>query len=172
MRNLLFAASALLVAGCSTFDFGEGGDAPATPATPAAAQVGQATGQSSWWWPFGGDDAEPGTTGGAPQLGVNAYLWRATLDTLTFMPLASEDPLGGVIITDWYSAPENPNERMKVTAYILDRRLRADALKVAVFRQTRTNAGWTDVAVNPETPVRLENAILTRARELHLSLVQ
>ena len=170
MRNFLFAASALIVAACSTIGLGGGGGQPA-PAQAQAAAIGDSSVQSSWWWPFGGDDA-PGTTAGVPQLGVNAYLWRATLDTLTFMPLASEDPLGGVIITDWYSGPENPNERMKVTAYILDRRLRADALKVAVFRQARTTEGWVDVAVNPETPVRLENAILTRARELHLSLVQ
>jgi hypothetical protein len=169
MRNFLFAASALIVAACSTIGLGGGGQ-PA-PAQAQAAAIGDSAGQSSWWWPFGGGDA-PGATADVPQLGVNAYLWRATLDTLTFMPLASEDPLGGVIITDWYSAPENPNERMKVTAYILDRRLRADALKVAVFRQARTVEGWVDVAVNPETPVRLENAILTRARELHLSLVQ
>src|SRR5687768_14926736 len=138
MRNFLFAASALIVAGCSTIGLG-GGDPAPSPAQAAA--IGDSAGQSSWWWPFGGDDAPTGT-GGAPQLGVNAYLWRATLDTLTFMPLASEDPLGGVIITDWYSAPENQNERMKVTAYILDRRLRADALKVAVFRQARTTEGW------------------------------
>jgi hypothetical protein len=169
MRNFLFAASALIVAACSTIGLGGGGQPQPAPAQAAA--IGASTGQSSWWWPFGNDDA-PGTTTDVPQLGVNAYLWRATLDTLTFMPLASEDPVGGVIITDWYSAPENPNERMKVTAYILDRRLRADALKVAVFRQARTTEGWVDVAVNPETPVRLENAILTRARELHLSLVQ
>jgi hypothetical protein len=71
-----------------------------------------------------------------PQLGVNAYLWRATLDTLNFMPLASADPVGGVVISDWYAAPEKPDEHMKVTVYILDRRLRADAVKVNVFRQT------------------------------------
>jgi hypothetical protein len=169
MRKFLIAASALIVAACGTF--GGGNDAP-TPAAGATATIGTSTGGgNAWWWPFGGDE-EAGTTPDVPQLGVNSYLWRATLDTLNFMPLTSEDPLGGVIITDWYSAPENPNERMKVTAYILDRRLRADALKVAVFRQARTTEGWVDVAVNPETPVRLENAILTRARELHLSLVQ
>jgi hypothetical protein len=131
--------------------------------------VGTASSGGSFFGLFGGAD-EPATD--SPQLGVNAYLWRATLDTLTFMPLASEDPVGGVIITDWYSAPENQNERMKVTAYILDKRLRADALKVAVFRQTRTANGWADAQTNPDTAVKVENAILTRARQLHLASTQ
>jgi len=102
-------------------------------------------------------------------LGVNSYLWHATLDTLAFMPLASADPFGGVIITDWYSAPADPNERMKVTIYILDRRLRADGIKIAVFRQTHTGDTWADAQVNPQTATKLEDAILTRARELRLA---
>ena len=167
MRILLLAACACLVAGCSVF--GGSANNAAAPAT-ASANVGSSGGGGFSLWPFGGSDDENEVDG--PQLGVNAYLWRAALDTLDFMPLGSADPVGGVIITDWYSAPENQNERMKVTVYILDRRLRADALKVAVFRQARTTEGWVDAAVNAETPVRLENAILTRARELHLSLVQ
>jgi hypothetical protein len=100
---------------------------------------------------------------------VNSYLWHATLDTLSFMPLASADPFGGVIITDWYSAPSNPNERLKVTIYILDRRLRADGIRIAVFRQSRSNEGWVDSTVNAETATKLEDAILTRARELRLA---
>ncbi|HEX4159350.1 MAG TPA: DUF3576 domain-containing protein [Rhizomicrobium sp.] len=119
-------------------------------------------------------DMTTGTTAisgnsGRITLGVNSYLWHATLDTLAFMPLASADPYGGVIITDWYSAPSNPNERMKLTIYILDRRLRADGLKVAVFRQTRSNEGWVDAEVNSQTATKLEDAILTRARELRLA---
>ena len=106
---------------------------------------------------------------GRVTLGVNSYLWHATLDTLSFMPLASADPFGGVIITDWYSAPEDPNERMKVTIYILDRRLRADGLKISVFRQTHSADGWVDAQVNPDTAIKLEDAILTRARELRLA---
>jgi hypothetical protein len=102
-------------------------------------------------------------------LGVNSYLWHASLDTLSFMPLKSADPFGGVIITDWYSAPAAPNDRMRVTVYILDRRLRADGLKVTVFRQSLGPQGWMDAAVNPETAVKLEDAILTRARELRLA---
>lgn len=102
-------------------------------------------------------------------LGVNSYLWHASLDTLSFLPLQSADPFGGVIITDWYSAPQAPNERMRVTVYILDRRLRADGLKVVVFRQTKAAAGWADAQVNADTSTKLEDAILTRARELRLA---
>ena len=113
----------------------------------------------------------PQAEAGGGALGVNAYLWRGALDTLSFMPLASADPFGGVIITDWYSAPSDLNERMKVTIYILDRRLRADGIKIAVFRQIRSNEGWTDATVNAETATKLEDAILTRARELRLASV-
>lgn len=116
-----------------------------------------------------GSTAITSQSGGRVTLGVNAYLWHASLDTLSFMPLASADPFGGVIITDWYSASENPNERMKVTVYILDRRLRADGLRIAVFRQTRSADGWADAQVNPDTATKLEDAILTRARELRLA---
>ncbi|HWA91467.1 MAG TPA: DUF3576 domain-containing protein [Rhizomicrobium sp.] len=118
-------------------------------------------------------DIDSGTTaiagGTARTVGVNSYLWHATLDTLSFMPLASADPFGGVIITDWYSAPSDPNERVKVTIYILDRRLRADGIKIAVFRQSRSNEGWVDSTVNGDTATKLEDAILTRARELRLA---
>ena len=77
----------------------------------------------------------------APVIGVNGYLWRATLDTLAFMPLQSADPFGGTVITDWYSNPEKPDERFKATVYILDSRLRADGLKVTVFKQVRDAGG-------------------------------
>jgi hypothetical protein len=120
-------------------------------------------------------DADTGTTaisgGTARTVGVNSFLWHATLDTLSFMPLASADPFGGVIITDWYSPPNDLSERMKVTIYILDRRLRADGIRIAVFRQTRSNEGWVDASVNADTANKLEDAILTRARELRLASV-
>jgi hypothetical protein len=102
-------------------------------------------------------------------LGVNSYLWHATLDTLAFMPLASADPFGGVVITDWYVAPNTPDERLKVTIYIMDRSLRADGLKVVVFRQTRVNGNWGDAQASADTAHKLEDAILTRARELRLA---
>jgi hypothetical protein len=109
----------------------------------------------------------------AAQIGVNGYLWRATLDTLKFMPLASADPYGGVIITDWYANPEAPNERLKVTVYILDARLRADGLNVAVFKQNKNAAGeWIDAPSTSQTETDLENSILTRARQLKLSNIK
>ena len=108
--------------------------------------------------------------GANPGIGVNAYLWRATLDTLAFMPLASADPYGGVIITDWYVNPEKTDERFKVTVYILDTRLRADGLNVSVFKQIKGGDGqWVDAASTPQTSIDFENAILTRARQVRLS---
>jgi hypothetical protein len=102
-------------------------------------------------------------------LGVNSYLWHASLDTLSFLPLVSADPFGGVIISEWYVAPTSPDERLKVTIYIMDRALRADALKVVVFRQVRSGAVWQDAAPSPDTAHKLEDSILTRARELRLA---
>ena len=108
--------------------------------------------------------------GDAPSIGVNGYLWRATLDTLSFMPLASADPYGGLIITEWYANPEKADERFKATIYILDTRLRADGLNVAVQKQVKSPDGsWRDQAVNPQTETDLENAILTRARQLRVN---
>jgi hypothetical protein len=108
-----------------------------------------------------------------PVIGVNGFLWRATLDTLAFMPLASADPYGGVIITDWYTNPEKPDERFKCTVYILDSRLRADGLNVAVFKQNRDAQGaWIDAPAAGQTETDIENAILTRARQLRLSNIK
>jgi hypothetical protein len=102
-------------------------------------------------------------------LGVNSYLWHASLDTLSFLPLVSADPFGGVIISEWYVAPSSPDERLKVTVYIMDRSLRADGLKVVVFRQVRNGNAWQDAAPSPDTAHKLEDSILTRARELRLA---
>ena len=114
--------------------------------------------------------ARPGAGGGAPGVGVNSYLWHASLDTVSFMPLASADPFGGVIITDWYSPPQTPDERFKVNVFILNRELRADGVRASVFRQKRDAKGnWVDAPVDKNTPVDLENAILTRARQIRLN---
>ncbi len=118
---------------------------------------------------FSISDAGPEETG---NIGVNAYLWRASLDTLDFMPLESADPWGGVIITDWYAPPETPEERFKVTVYILDTRLRADGVSSAVTREVRNETGeWVTGPVTTDTRIAIENAILTRARELRLSTI-
>jgi Domain of unknown function (DUF3576) len=104
--------------------------------------------------------------GGGAGLGVNAYLWRGALETLSFMPLASADPFGGVIITDWYQPPTGQNERFKATAYILGRQLRADGIRVQVFRQVLQGGQWVDAPVSPTTSADIENKVLARAREL------
>lgn len=101
--------------------------------------------------------------------GSNPYLWRASLDTLQDLPLVAADPLGGTIIYDWKSYPDAMDERIKATVYILDSRLRADGVKVSVFRQTKDGEAWVDGSVDPETGIQLENAILTRARNLKAS---
>lgn len=115
---------------------------------------------------FGGGQKKP--EDGGSGIGVNSFLWRATLDTISFMPLASADPFGGVIITDWYAPPQTPSERFKVTVYILDRVLRADGLRVSVFRQMRQGDAWVDQAAAPATATNMENAILQRAREFRM----
>jgi hypothetical protein len=110
---------------------------------------------------------------GGSGIGVNSFLWRASLDTISFMPLISADPFGGVIITDWYAPPESPGERVKITVYILGRDLRADGIRAAVFRQRRDAGGdWVDAAVEKRTQVELEDAILTRARQLRVAGLQ
>lgn len=104
------------------------------------------------------------------QIGVNSFLWRASLDTLSFMPLASADPYGGLIITDWYANPETPGERFKATVYILDTRLRADGLNVSINREVLgPNGQWTAAPVAAQTELDVENSILTRARQLRLA---
>ena len=106
----------------------------------------------------------------ANAIGVNGYLWRATLDTLAFMPLLSADPYGGVVITDWYVNPEKPDERFKATVYILDSRLRADGLNVTVFKEVANcSGGWVEAPTAAQTATDIENAILTKARQLRLS---
>jgi hypothetical protein len=115
-----------------------------------------------------GKQAPPPVAG----IGVNSYLWRASLDTLAFMPLASADPYGGVIITDWYINPEKPDERFKATVYILDTRLRADGLNVTVFKQIKRADSWIDSTSSNQTQVDIENSILTRARQLRLSNIR
>ena len=105
----------------------------------------------------------------SPNLGVNTYLWRASMETLNFMPLDQVDPFGGVIITDWYANPQVPAERFKANVYILDTNRRADGLKVSIFKQTQTANGWQDANIDADTARQIENAILTRARQLFIA---
>ena len=100
---------------------------------------------------------------------ANPYLWRATLDTMAPLPLTSADALGGLVIYDWKSFDTAPDERIKATVYILDSRLRADGVKVSVYRQVNKDGAWTDAGVDEETGQQLENKILERARLLKAS---
>jgi len=102
-------------------------------------------------------------------IAVNSFLWRASLDTISFMPLASADPFGGVIITDWYSPPDTPNERFKINIFILDRALRSDGVRAKVFKQHLAGDQWQDVSTEEKLHRDLEDAILTRARQLRIS---
>jgi hypothetical protein len=102
-------------------------------------------------------------------IGVNSYLWRASLETLSFMPLTQADSSGGVIVTDWYSNPGNPNERMKVSVSILTQDLRADGLRVAASREVMQNGNWVAAPVQAATVQKLEDIILTKARDLRRS---
>lgn len=103
---------------------------------------------------------------------VNRFLWAASLETLDFLPVATADPISGILLTEWYQNPEAPDERFKVNVYILDTALRADALRVSVFRQERDADGWRDAGVNPATSREIENSILTRARQLRLNQLE
>jgi len=124
----------------------------------------QATAQSRPLIVLGGGNKNTGSQ--ATGIQVNAYLWRATLDTLSFMPLVSADPFGGVIITDWYSPPATPDERFKANAYILSQQMTANAIQVSLFHQVLQNGQWVDAAVDPNTVSGLEDRILSRAADL------
>ena len=167
--RLQFLASLLLVfialLGCNSIEQGD----PIEPGTGSGEALEKylSKERKTVWGGAGlslfGD--EPGDGGGS--LGVNAFLWRASLDTISFMPVNSADPFGGVIITDWHSSATAPNERFKLNIYILGRALRADGIRVAVFRQIFTRNGlWVDTSVPIDTKTKVEDSILTRARQL------
>ncbi len=104
-------------------------------------------------------------------IGINSYLWRAALDTVSFMPLIQTDSNGGVIVTDWYANPKASGERMKLTVTVLDQDLRADALRVAASRQVNQGGTWIDVPVQAATVQKLEDIILTKARDLRRNAI-
>jgi hypothetical protein len=104
-------------------------------------------------------------------IAVNSYLWRAAIDTVSFAPLLQANPNSGVIITDWYTNPRAPGERVKLTVAVLDPDLRADALRVSAARQVNQNGTWVDAPVSAATVQKLEDIILTRARDLRRAAV-
>jgi len=113
-----------------------------------------------------GDDPKPEAPGRRPGIGVSAFLWRASLDVVSSWPISSADPFGGVIITDWYAPPETPRERFKFNIFILGRALRADGVRVSIFKQILTAGGeWQQAVLQTETQTLVENSILTRAQQ-------
>jgi hypothetical protein len=174
-RNGIMAAFALLLGPTLLFGCAYGDPNSQYPGLRRQGQQAPAYGEPSSVFGEGGlnvGNASAPTQdqgGGGAGIGVNSFLWRASLDTMSFMPLVSADPFGGVIITDWYTPPQTPSERFKVNVYILGRTLRADGVRAAVFRQEMQGATWVDAPVAPSTATDLENAILTRARQLRVS---
>ena len=169
--TFLFTAS-VLINGC----FGIGNDDDPVTQTSSLKRVesdtkaGPDKGLLNTWFGINempGDSANSNATG----IRVNGYLWRAALDTISFMPLAQADPFGGTLLTEWYRPPETIGERFKVNVYILDSELRADGLRISVFRQRLDPSGiWLEARVSKDTGTNLENAILKRARQMRIRL--
>jgi Domain of unknown function (DUF3576) len=178
MRLLLLGLTVLAVAGCDSSDGGtlekrSGASGDRTKRDATQGLGGRNREEGSLFGPgglFGTKANQKESTGTG--VAVNAFLWRASLDTINFIPLVSADPFGGVIITDWYTPAESPSERMKVQVTILDRELRADGVRVSVFKQqqaAKAGGSWVDAQVDPRTNTEIENAILTRARQLRIA---
>ena len=171
-KNLLALGVVLALPACAMFssDTAKVG-APATAEQAKKEKIGSISGDKNGFVLFGGKKKQ-GAGEGAGGIGVNAYLWKASIQTISFMPINSADPFGGVIVTDWYSAPEAPNERLKLNVFIMDQELRSDGVRVSVFKQVRQGTTWQDAPVAKETPRGLEDAILTKARQLRVEALQ
>lgn len=166
-RWLWLGMALVTIGGLSGCKHGAEHSYPDGPEERRRAERGKLTGDGLTL--FGGDDRAAAGNIGGPTIGVNRYLWQATLDTFSFMPLASADPFGGVIISDWYEDPQAKGERFKANVIITDTALHANAVKVRIFKQRKNGAmQWEDIAVDPSVPRDMENAILERARELRI----
>ena len=165
----IFATFTLSLVGCGGYYGTESGERVTAPKSHKYERIerrGNILGEDGWDL-LGGDDDNDG--GAGTGIGVNGFLWRATLDTLSFMPIASADPFGGVVLTDWYEDPKVPGERYKINAVILDKRLRADGVNISVFKQRMEGGNWRDADVANSMSRQLEDTILTRARELRIA---
>lgn len=155
----------LLLSACGTISPDAEQSYPKTEEDRRKARLGKITGEEGLILGGASDDDKDA---GKNPLSVNSFLWRATLDTLAFMPISSADPWGGTVLTDWYEDPAAPGERYKLNVLILDRQLRADSLKISAFKQRKTNQGWSDMPTDPTLGRKLEDTVLTRARELRV----
>ena len=162
-KYLLIACFALVLTACGSSDPEEKPTIEAPPPKPISEND---KGVFDW---FSASKDGKSTDERKTSVAVNAYLWRASLDTLSFMPMDNADPFGGTIKTGWYTPAATPNERLRVAVYILDSRLRADALRVSVFKEVKKPSGdWIDATVDPDTVTKLENLILNKARALKI----
>lgn len=157
-KALFFALAIATVAACDARPV----EVERDPLLRAQREQGSIFGDS---FTIGGDN--PGGVAGG--IAVNGYLWRASLDTISFFPMAQVDAHGGVIITEWYALPETPAERYKMTVYILNRELRADGVRVSLFKQVQSGVNWVDAPVSEGAAAKIENSILTRARQLRIN---
>ncbi len=166
------ASVSLIVAGCGSDWPGTFVTSPApgaTPSPPVATSTADPMDTEATLWTVLGLAKRESEQNVGPQTGnaVSPILWRATQDTLHFAGFASEDPMTGLLVTDWYSPPGKPNERLRVSVFVLSRALRSDSLAVTVERQARsTVAEWRDTPVARDVVTGLENAILQRARQI------
>lgn len=165
LLSTLMSCVPLVLTGCGGTDLtpAEGQQAPLSRDETRKSNFGKLFGDSFLF--FG--ETKKFDANASTGMRVNPYLWQASLDVLSFIPLASADANGGVIITEWYSAPDKPNERVKVTARVNDRQLRVDAITIMIHKQLRTKNGeWVNAAVEPEVILEMEDIILTKARQL------
>lgn len=160
------AVSALTLSACSSNIESEA-TYPKTQKDQRRERLGSLTGDGGLFQLGGSNDASD--EGANVGINVNSYLWRASLDTISFMPLVSADPFGGVLITDWYENPSVPGERFKITVTMMSRTLSSDSVKVSVFKQNLKQNVWRDATVSGTTARDLENKILTRARQLRVA---
>lgn len=158
-KYLSVAVAALLLTACGSDPEKPKPTVEAPP--PPSTKVADASDSGGW---FGGD-----STAKKGGVAVNAYLWRASLEALSFVPMEQTDPFGGTIKTGWHTAAATPNERLRVAVFILDSKLRADALRVSIFKEVKNSSGsWVDATVDPDTVTKLENLILNKARALKI----
>jgi hypothetical protein len=179
LLSVFFAAAVL--SGCGSDPEKPQPTADVPPPAPSSKAESGDTGVFGWLG-VTGDSSTPSTSSSSSSssssglkpedrkgVAVNAYLWRSSLDSLSFMPMEQTDPFAGIIKTGWYTPPSTPNERLKVSVFILDTRLRAEAVRVSIFKEAKKPAGeWATATVDPETVTKLENVILDRARQLKI----
>ena len=101
---------------------------------------------------------------------VNGYLWRATLNILSFVPLISTDALSGTIITDWYVNKNIQNQRLKITVNINTNELKSESIKIKVEIQNFKNNIWSQPLTSNSLATQIEDSILNEARNLKLNL--